>query len=171
MKPEDWETLKIRNPSWNEIDLRDNRYDQILHLVTAAEGAEDFYTLDNNATRTEGLAVAKDIDKRCTKAWMGHPYIDVIDNRTNFDQKVARVLKVRDHDSPSWILKVSNLKADSLGGLPSHRLGLPRSGQFTNSEEAKVSSEIYAERRVGKFDRVSSESQFQLALQKLGHLF
>lgn len=93
LKPEDWETLKMRNPSWNEIDLRDNRYDQIVHLVTAAEGAEDFYTLDNNATRTEGLAVAKDIDKRCTKAWMGHPYIDVIDNRTNFDQKVARVLK------------------------------------------------------------------------------
>ena len=94
LKLEDWEALKIRNPSWNEIDLRDNRYDQIVHLVTAAEGAEDFYTLDNNATRTEGLAVAKDIDKRCTKAWMGHPYIDVIDNRTNFDQKVARVLKV-----------------------------------------------------------------------------
>ena len=30
----DWELLKQRNPSWNEVDLRDNRYDQILHLVS-----------------------------------------------------------------------------------------------------------------------------------------
>lgn len=30
---EDWEILKQRNPAWNEVDLRDNRYDQIIHLV------------------------------------------------------------------------------------------------------------------------------------------
>ena len=30
------------------------RYDCVLHLVTAADGAKPFYTLENNATRTEG---------------------------------------------------------------------------------------------------------------------
>ena len=30
----DWEILKQRNPAWNEVDLRDNRYDQIIHLVS-----------------------------------------------------------------------------------------------------------------------------------------
>jgi len=30
------------------------RYDCVLHLITAADGAEDSYTLENNATRTEG---------------------------------------------------------------------------------------------------------------------
>jgi hypothetical protein len=30
---DEWELLKIRNPIWNEVDLRDNRYDQIIHLV------------------------------------------------------------------------------------------------------------------------------------------
>lgn len=32
--------------SWNPIELRDNRYNQILHLVSAANGAEEFYTIE-----------------------------------------------------------------------------------------------------------------------------
>jgi len=27
------------------VDLRDNRYNQIIHMVSAACGAEDFYTI------------------------------------------------------------------------------------------------------------------------------
>jgi hypothetical protein len=38
---------------WNKINLRDKRYDLVLHLVTAADGAEEFYTLANNAARYE----------------------------------------------------------------------------------------------------------------------
>lgn len=89
----DWETLKSQNPTWNEVDLRDNRYDQILHLITAANGAEQFYVLDNNACRTEDIEIARQIDERCAKVWVGHPYIDVIDNCTEFEMKVARVLQ------------------------------------------------------------------------------
>ena len=32
---EEWGMLKSKNPNWNEVDLRDNRYDQIVHLVSA----------------------------------------------------------------------------------------------------------------------------------------
>jgi hypothetical protein len=32
--------------SWNSVELRDNRYNQIIHLVSAANGAEDFYTTE-----------------------------------------------------------------------------------------------------------------------------
>lgn len=32
----DWDILKQKNPLWNEVDLRDNRYDQIIHLVSLA---------------------------------------------------------------------------------------------------------------------------------------
>jgi hypothetical protein len=74
--------------------LRDNRYDQIIHLVTAANGAEKFYALDNNQTRTEGIEIARQLDKKTGKAWIGHPYIDVIDNCTDFEMKIARVLQV-----------------------------------------------------------------------------
>lgn len=31
---------------WNYVDLRDNRYNQIVHMVSAANGAEEFYTLE-----------------------------------------------------------------------------------------------------------------------------
>lgn len=37
----------------NEIELRDN-YDAVFHLVSAAKGAEQFYTLENNKARSEG---------------------------------------------------------------------------------------------------------------------
>ena len=83
----------MRNPSWNEVDLRDNRYDQIVHLVTAANGAEQFYSLENNITRTETIEVARAIDEKCSKAWLGHPCMDVIDNCTQFDLKVSRALQ------------------------------------------------------------------------------
>ncbi len=36
----------------NEVELRDN-YDAVFHLVTAAKGAEEFYTTANNSARTE----------------------------------------------------------------------------------------------------------------------
>lgn len=32
----------------NMVDLRDNRYNQIIHMVSAACGAEDFYTTEVN---------------------------------------------------------------------------------------------------------------------------
>lgn len=31
---------------WNPVEMRDNRYNQILHLVSAANGAEDFYSTE-----------------------------------------------------------------------------------------------------------------------------
>lgn len=88
----EWEKLKSRNPSWNDVELRDDRYDQIIHLITAANGAEKFYTLDNNATRTETLEIAREVDARTARAWVGHPCIDFIDNTTGFEKKIARAL-------------------------------------------------------------------------------
>ena len=90
----EWDILKARNPDWNEVDLRDNRYDQIIHLITAASGAEKFYSLENNFTRTETLDDARLVDERTAKAWVGHPCIDFIDNSTGFEKKIARTLLV-----------------------------------------------------------------------------
>ena len=41
----------------NEVELRDN-YDAVFHLVTAAKGAEEFYTTANNSARTETVTEA-----------------------------------------------------------------------------------------------------------------
>jgi hypothetical protein len=44
--------------------LYDGRYDNIIHLETAAKGAEEYFTLDNNVVRDEGLDLARSL---CTK--------------------------------------------------------------------------------------------------------
>ena len=47
----------------NEVELRDN-YDAVFHLVTAAKGAEEFYTTANNSARTETVTEAAELDNR-----------------------------------------------------------------------------------------------------------
>lgn len=31
---------------WNSVELRDNRYNHIVHMVSAANGAEEFYSTE-----------------------------------------------------------------------------------------------------------------------------
>ena len=64
-------------------------------MITAANGAEQFYSLSNNHTRSETIEVARELDDKCSKAWIGHPCMDVIDNCKIFDMKVTRALQVR----------------------------------------------------------------------------
>lgn len=96
MKPELWQTITSAIGT-NSQELR-NRYDAVLHLVSAADGAEQFYTTSNNAQRLEqadeaGLRVARALDKKVIKAWTGHPHLRVINNNVDFEQKLNRVLK------------------------------------------------------------------------------
>ncbi|XP_004537574.1 TRPL translocation defect protein 14 isoform X5 [Ceratitis capitata] len=89
---EKWEKMMSAN-NWNPIELRDNRYHQILHLVSAANGAEDFYTTEDHACRSEGVDIARELDYKSAAAWVGHPYFDVIDNSTNFETKMNRLIE------------------------------------------------------------------------------
>ena len=91
MKPEMWEEI-TRAIGQDSNDLRE-RYDAVLHLVSAADGAEQFYTTANNSERTEGLELARELDKKVINAWTGHPHLRVINNHENFDNKIYRVLK------------------------------------------------------------------------------
>ena len=53
---EDWQAV-MDDLNMNTITMRENRYDGVLHLVTAADGAEKFYQGDN--VRSEGLEMAR----------------------------------------------------------------------------------------------------------------
>lgn len=44
---EKWDKMMASN-KWNTVELRDNRYNQIVHMVSAANGAEDFYSTEVN---------------------------------------------------------------------------------------------------------------------------
>lgn len=63
-------------------------------MVTAAKGAEDFYTTEEHSVRHEGPELAKQLDDAVAQAWVGHPYYDVIDNSTDFNTKVFRMMAV-----------------------------------------------------------------------------
>ncbi|KAK7788766.1 hypothetical protein R5R35_000017 [Gryllus longicercus] len=86
-----WEQV-MRGNGWNPVELRDNRYNQIIHMVSAANGAEDFYSTEDHACRSEGVGVARELDYRAAAAWVGHPYFDVIDNSTDFEIKICRMI-------------------------------------------------------------------------------
>ena len=75
----------------NEVELRDN-YDAVFHLVTAAKGAEQFYTTANNAARTETVEQAAALDDKLIAAWTGHPHLRVIDNSSSFEDKLKRLM-------------------------------------------------------------------------------
>ena len=75
----------------NEVELRDN-YDAVFHLVTAAKGAEEFYTTANNSARTETPEQAAELDDKLIAAWTGHPHFRVIDNETDFDGKMKNLI-------------------------------------------------------------------------------
>lgn len=75
----------------NEVEMRDG-YDAVFHLVTAAKGAEEFYTLANNGARTESAEEAAAIDNKLISAWTGHPHLRIIDNSCDFETKMHRLI-------------------------------------------------------------------------------
>ncbi len=67
------------------------RYEKIIVLRTAADGKEQYYTTENNETRTETPARARELCHLTEKAWHGHPNLKIVDNSTDFEGKMIRV--------------------------------------------------------------------------------
>jgi len=86
----------LENLCANEIDLRDG-YDAVFHLTSAADGAAQFYTRANNEARTETVEQAVALDRALIAAWAGHPHLRVIDNSTDFEDKIARLTQALSH--------------------------------------------------------------------------
>ena len=93
MSPEDWDAF-LQSRKINSADIREGRYNAVFHLVTAAEGAERFYTLDNNDARTESPEEAIRLDHSSRAAWLGHPKHFVVDNRTDFEGKMNKLVSI-----------------------------------------------------------------------------
>lgn len=76
------------------------RYDLVFHLVTAADGAEEHYewagsgNICANQARSESPEEARTKDKRTLNGWIqaGCQKLKVIDNSTDFNTKINRVL-------------------------------------------------------------------------------
>ncbi|MBV7332387.1 AAA family ATPase [Chloroflexi bacterium TSY] len=121
----DWEMLLDEHrwrDRWREEDISERRYDAVIHMMTAAEGAEEFYTLSGNEARYETPDEARAVDLRLRDAWKNHPQLTVIDNSTSFEQKIRRVVatvcQVLDIPEPVEIERKFLVKVDMTDGLP-----------------------------------------------------
>ncbi len=83
--------IVLKSVNQNEINLRDD-YDAVFHLVTAAKGAVEFYTTDNNAARRESPEEAAELDDKIIYSWTGHPHLRVIDNECGFEEKMRKLI-------------------------------------------------------------------------------
>jgi CYTH domain-containing protein len=81
----------LKRQHLTEMSLK-YRYDAVFELKSAADGAEEFYTLSNNTARKESIEEARELDKKIINAWTGHPYLRIIDNSTNFKEKIDRLM-------------------------------------------------------------------------------
>jgi nucleoside-triphosphatase THEP1 len=167
--------------STDVVALRDNRYDACFHMVTAADGAEPYYTLENNKVRHESKEDARKADQLTQRAWCGHPHLYVIDNSTDFEGKMSRLV-----DIISKIVGLpSNMKRRSakflLKSRPDHTTFPPEIDfqvfevekvylqRPQNSPDAFANSEYSFIRRRSNVDRVSGQvlgSVFQITSVK-----
>ena len=125
----------MKDNEWVLEEIRDQRYDAVVHLVTAADGAEKFYSLENNQARSETPEVARWIDKRTQAVWNGHPNFSVISNTSveSFKQKMDEVYKC--------ICKVIQIPE-----LPSFQLKYLIKGDFSPEQlPAEIQYESYVE--------------------------
>jgi len=74
------------------------RYDAVIHMETAAKGAEKYYKwgdtrddLGHKVFRREDPAMARKSDEDMQRVWKSHPRHIVVDNSTGFEAKVQRV--------------------------------------------------------------------------------
>ena len=85
-----WQAL-MDDMQMNELVVRDRRYDAVLHLVTAAQGAPHAFNTLNNEHRSPDLQEAIERDIRLRAAYKGHKNFSIFDNRSNFTDKMNMV--------------------------------------------------------------------------------
>ena len=85
---ETWDSL-MDDMGTNPVRLRDDRYDAVLHMVTAADGAEQFYASLSNEARYESTGEAIEKDKKLRQAYMSHAKYSMIRNTyKDFNSKI-----------------------------------------------------------------------------------
>lgn len=155
MPHEVWQAI-LDETKMNPVELRDKRYDAVIHMCTAAKGAEKFYTLANNTSRTETPEQACAIDDKLIDAWTGHPHLRVIGNDTDFDGKMDRVIDeiAAVLGIPEPIETERKFLVDMAGefpeGSPSYSGGMPDFGNQSEIFQTYLTNEDGVNQRLRK---------------------
>jgi len=165
--PENWGRV-LDALGVSEDTIRATRYDAVVHMVTAADGAREFYTLENNNAREESPEQAIAVDRLLQAAWLGHPAkLRVIDNSTGFSQKIQRVgdevCKILGVSGASGTKKVFRLPLKA--GLALKKSGFVLAG--VEITQSYLRSEPGEERRLRKRKVDGCESYFYSTLRTL----
>lgn len=87
-----WEQI-LNDHDLNQHRIRDQRYDLVIHITTAANGAEDHYNDKTNSARHESIGFARHIDRNLEEAWIDHPHFVQINNQfPSFEEKISAVI-------------------------------------------------------------------------------
>ena len=70
------------------------RYDKVIHLVSAAVDAVFAYTTSDGTPRDEKPEDAKKLDFKVRDAWSGHPSFEIVTNTFKFDQKLSKAMSI-----------------------------------------------------------------------------
>lgn len=148
MEPTIWQAL-IDELGLSEVKLRDARYDAVIHMVSAAVGAEEFYTLETNSARSEGIELARELDHRILKAWTGHPALHIVENDVDFDLKIKNVLRTIQH--------IVGIDSDSVAREERRKLLVRVIGEIPYGVEAEIHQSY-----------ITSESGASIRIRKRG---
>lgn len=122
----DWEEfVEMMTLLGNNLSTIMHRYSGVIHMVTAANGAEEFYTTENNQARDESPETARKLDQKTQNAWVGHPHLIVIGNENkDFQTKLLRtrqaLARVLGIPEPIEIERKYLLASVEWNALPSH---------------------------------------------------
>lgn len=92
MSDEAFESTLTRH-GLNRVTARDY-YSGVIFLHSAANGAEEHYTLSTNSARKESIEEARVLNTRTLAAWEGTPHLSIIENRSgqSFNDKIQACL-------------------------------------------------------------------------------
>lgn len=91
--PEVWHQI-MDEQGFAGNNMMEKRYDAVVHMVTAAEGAEEFYNYSNEA-RYENAESARGRDHRLRQAYLGHNKYMIVDNETkSFEEKINKAMEM-----------------------------------------------------------------------------
>lgn len=94
LEAEQWKVM-LDELGVHETDIKDNRYDVVINMTTAALGAEKYYTLGNNTARHESIEDAIELEKKIRNIWNTHPkYYLVTNDYKDFDSKINRAKEI-----------------------------------------------------------------------------
>ena len=90
VNPEEFQEVLMRLNNVPTISQLMNKYDLVINLVSRS----DFYSIKNNAARTEDVNTAMVLGDKTLSSWMGHNNIKIVLPKDHIEEKVAEVINI-----------------------------------------------------------------------------